>query len=466
LLGLTIALSNIDSIVELIKKAKDAEVAVEALNKKFSLTEAQSKAILEMRLQRLTGLEQEKIRLEIEELKTIIQKLEFILKDEEELKRVIVEELEFIKKSYGDLRKTVIQGAVDILDEADLISDEDVVVTLTQKGYIKRVILDTYAVQHRGGKGKKGMADLTDNEDIVQDLFVAKNHDELLFFTNLGRVYNLKVFQVPEGSRTSKGRAIVNLLPLTEGEKVVKLLCTRDIEGQYLVMLTKKGSIKKTLGKAFAKIRSTGIRAIGLNENDELVFCGLSSGSDTIVISTKKGQGIRFNESEVRPMGRQAGGVRGIRVRASDEVVGMEIVPSTHEETHSLLFATENGYGKQVSVTDFRVAHRGGVGVRTIPTDKRNGTVIGIIQVSPEHNILLIDNNGKIIRLSPKEIRTMGRQAKGVRLVRLDSNQFLSTIAAFEESNDENSQNSDVNVEKIEVNNTIDKSGADKSVAE
>ncbi|MCG2756101.1 DNA gyrase subunit A [Candidatus Dependentiae bacterium] len=449
--GLVIALSNIDAVVELIKKSKDAEIAIDLLNKKFQLTEAQGKAILDMKLQRLTGLEQEKIRIEIDELKVIIQKLELILSDPEELKRVIIEEFEIIKKTYSDPRKSVIQGAVDILDDADLISDEDVVVTLTQKGYIKRVILDTYSVQHRGGKGKKGMADLTDNEDIVQDLFVAKNHDELLFFTNLGRVYNLKVFQVPEGSRTSKGRAVVNLLPLTEGEKVVKLLSTREIDEKYLVMLTKKGVIKKTPGKAFAKIRSTGIRAVGLNENDELVFCGLSSGKDTIVIASKMGQGIRFNESEVRPMGRQAGGVRGIRVRPSDEVVGMEIVPATNEETHSLLFATENGYGKQVSVTDFRVAHRGGVGVRTIPTDKRNGSVIGLIQVSPEHNILLIDNNGKIIRLSPKEIRTMGRQAKGVRLVRLDTNQYLSTIAAFEESNDENSEKEAVAVKKIDT---------------
>ncbi len=449
--GLVIALNNIDAVVELIKKAKDAEIAIDLLNKKFQLTEAQGKAILDMKLQRLTGLEQEKIRIEIEELKVIIQKLELILSDPEELKRVIIEEFEIIKKTYSDPRKSVIQGAVDILDDADLISDEDVVVTLTQKGYIKRVILDTYSVQHRGGKGKKGMADLTDNEDIVQDLFVAKNHDELLFFTNLGRVYNLKVFQVPEGSRTSKGRAVINLLPLTEGEKVVKLLSTREIDERYLVMLTKKGVIKKTPGKAFAKIRSTGIRAVSLNENDELVFCGLSSGKDTIVIASKMGQGIRFNESEVRPMGRQAGGVRGIRVRPSDEVVGMEIVPATNEETHSLLFATENGYGKQVSVTDFRVAHRGGVGVRTIPTDKRNGSVIGLIQVSPEHNILLIDNNGKIIRLSPKEIRTMGRQAKGVRLVRLDTNQFLSTIAAFEESNDENSEKEAVDIKKIDT---------------
>lgn len=434
--GLVIALDNIDAIVELIKKAKDTQTAIDGLNAAYKLTEEQIKAILDMKLQRLTGLEQDKIRVEIEDLKGIIEKLEFILKDEEELKRVITEELQEIKSSYADKRKSVIEGSVDVLEDSDLIPDEEVVVTLTKKGYIKRVLLDTYSVQHRGGKGKKGMSDLTDNDDIVQDLFVAKNHDELLFFTNLGRVYSLKVFQVPEGSRTSKGRAIVNLLPLTDGEVVVKLLSAREITGNYLVMVTKGGTIKKTDGKSFAKIRSTGIRAIGLDETDKLVFCGLSSGSDSIVIATKNGQGIRFKEEEVRSMGRQAGGVRGIKLRKGDEVVGMEIVSQDNKEL-AILFATENGYGKQVSVDDFRVAHRGGVGVRTIPADKRNGFVIGLTLVALESNILLIDDNGKIIRLSPKEIRTMGRQAKGVRLVRLDKGQTLSSIASFEEGIDE-----------------------------
>lgn len=431
--GLIIALDNIDEVVEVIKKSSNTLAASAALDKKFHLTAFQSKAILEMKLQRLTGLEQDKIRIEIKELREVITNLEFILRDEEELKRIVIEELELIKKNYGDTRKSLIQGAVNVLDEGDLIADEDVVVTLTKKGYTKRVLLDTYTVQHRGGKGKKGMSDLSGNDDIVQDLFVAKNHDELLFFTNLGRVYSLKVFQIPEGSRTSKGRAIVNLLPLADGEKVVKLLCTRDIADNLLMMVTKNGSIKKTVGKAFAKIRSTGIRAIGLHDNDELVICSLSSGKDTVVLATKNGQGIRFKEEEVRAMGRQAGGVRGIRLRAGDSVVGMEIVPE-NEGVKSLLFATKNGYGKQVNAADFRIAHRGGVGVRTIPTDKRNGKVIGLVQVSPNHNILLIDSNGKIIRLSPKEIRTMRRQAKGVRLVRLDKKQTLSTIASFEES--------------------------------
>jgi len=300
-----------------------------------------------------------------------------------------------------------------------LIPDEDVLVTLTRKGYIKRVKLDTYAVQHRGGKGKQGMSDLEESDDLMQDAFVARTHDELLFFTNLGRIYSIKVFQVPEASRTAKGRAIVNILQLAEGERIVKLLCARDMESKFMVMVTRQGTIKKTEASEFIKIRSTGIRAINLNEGDELAFCSLSSGNDSIVIATKHGQGIHFKEAEVRAMGRNAAGVRGISLRDDDIVVGLEVIP----ETSNLLFATSKGYGKCVKVADFRVAHRGGLGVRTIPTDTRNGFVIGLERVSDNSNVLLIDTNGKVIRLSPQEVRTMGRQAKGVRLVSLDEGQ-------------------------------------------
>lgn len=436
--GLITAVSHIDEVVTLIKKSASPEQAMELLNAQFNLSERQAKAILEMRLQRLTGLEREKLYAEIEELKKIIAKLELILSDETELKKEIMIELEYIKSSYADSRKTRIEGAIDSLSEADLIPDEEVVVTLTRKGYIKRVGLDTYAVQHRGGKGKKGIADLEESDDVIQDLFVAKNHDELLFFTNLGRIYSLTVFQVPEGSRIAKGRAIVNLLNLAEGERVVKLLCTREMENKFLVMVTKLGVIKKTEAEAFAKIRSTGIRAVNLHEGDELSFCDMSSGNDSIVIATKKGRGIHFKEAEVRPMGRQAAGVRGILLRSGDEVVGMEVIA---DSTKDLLFATANGYGKRVKITDFRVAHRGGLGVRTIPTDTRNGFVIGLAVVAADSHLLLIDTNGKIIRLSPHEIRTMGRQAKGVRLVRVDEGQTLAAVVAFEEEGSEQDQN-------------------------
>lgn len=429
LAGFIIALKNIDEVVALIKSSASPDEAVAALNKRFLFTPEQAKAILEMRLQRLTGLEQDKIYAELEEIKLAIAYLRSIIDDAAVLTNEVKVEFLALKDQYGDKRRSRIEGAVDILTEADLIPDEDVVVTLTMKGYLKRVLLETYEVQHRGGRGKMGMATLEGSDDAVEDLFVTKNHDMLLFFTNLGRVYSLQVFEVPESSRMAKGRAVVNLLPLQEGERVVKLLCTRDMEDKYLVMLTKLGIIKRTDASEFSKIRTTGIRGVTLHEGDELVFCSVSTGKQSIVIATALGQGIRFVEDEVRSMGRQAAGVIGIRLKKNDYVVGMEVV----DEAGDILFATENGYGKKVSIVDFRVAHRGGLGVRTIPADKRNGRVIGLTVVREHSNVLLIDQAGKIIRLPSSEIRTMGRQAKGVRLIRLSDGQKLATVFAFQE---------------------------------
>jgi DNA gyrase subunit A len=437
--GFLIALKNIDAVVATVKASQSADEAIEKLHQQFVLSAEQGKAILEMRLQRLTGLEQEKIKTEMAELKQAIAQFKQIIENEPILRAEIVKELLAIKAEYGDTRKSRVEGSIDLFTEADLIPDEEVVVTLTRKGYIKRVPLITYGLQHRGGKGKMGMADLGESDDIMQDVFVAKNHDYLLFFTNLGRVYSLQVYKIPEGSRISKGRAIVNLLPLTPGERVVKLLCTRDlIEGTYIVMLTRKGTIKRTDASEFANIRSTGIRAVTLHENDELVSCALSTGGEEIIIATARGQGIHFKETEVRSMGRQAAGVRGIRLKADDYVVGMEVV-AAHGD---ILVATTNGYGKRVTISDFRVAHRGGVGVRMIPTDKRNGKVIGLTYVTDKSNVLLIDQTGKIIRLSSSEVRTMGRQAKGVRLIRLDADQQLASIVAFEEEENNNQEGS------------------------
>ncbi len=427
LTGFIVALKNIDEVIGLIKKSPSAQEAITLLNKRFLLSEKQCKAILEMRLQRLTGLEQEKIYLEMEEIKKTIVYLKSILESEKILKQVIVTELQEIKETYADERRSRIEGAIDILTEADLIPDEEAVVTLTMKGYVKRVPLSVYGVQRRGGKGKMGMASL--EGDVVQDIFVAKTHDTLLFFTNLGRIYSLQTFEVPEASRIARGRAIVNLLLLQEGEQVVKLLPVRDMEEQFVVMVTRNGIIKRTAAKGFAKIRSTGIRAVTLKEGDELVFCALSSGGDTIILGTSNGQGIRFKEDEVRVMGRQASGVIGIRVKKDDFVVGMEVISDDGE----VLFATENGYGKKVRIENFRIAHRGGVGVRTIPTNKRNGKVIGLALMHEDYNILLIDRVGKIIRLSAGDVRAMGRQAKGVRLIKLDKDQKLASIVAFEE---------------------------------
>ncbi len=427
--GIIIALENIDEVIAIVRKSDEAQDAIFALNKKFLLSEEQAKAILEMRLQRLTGLEQGKIREEIKELKTLMSTLQLILNDTASLDKEIAKELQEIKDSYADKRRTKIEGAVDVLSDLDLIPEEDVVVTLTKKGYVKRVPLKTYEMQHRAGKGKMGMTSLDDSDDVVQDIFVTSTHSELLFFTNFGRVYCMSVFEIPEGSRTAKGRAIVNLLKMIEGEIVVKLLDASDLTGRYVVMLTKNGIIKRTTGDAFVKIRCTGIRALSLRDEDELVFCTISSGEDSIVIATAKGQGIRFHEKEVRQMGRQASGVRGIKLKENDFVVGMEVAGHDAE----ILVATSKGYGKRTHIKDFRVAHRGGVGVRTIPTGERNGDVIGIAQVGPESQILMIDEAGKIIRISPQEIRTLGRQAQGVRLIKLDDDHVLSSIASFQE---------------------------------
>jgi DNA gyrase subunit A len=447
--GFIIALAQIDLVIEHIKQSESALEAIDRLYKRFALTEEQSKAILEMRLQRLTGLEQEKVRTEMADLKQTIEQLQLLISSEQTLKKEIIKELTEIKATYGDERRSRIEGAIDILTEADLIPDEEVVVTITVKGYVKRVPLIIYGVQHRGGKGKMGMATLEGSDDLVQDMFVARNHDELLFFTNLGRVYSMQVFEVPEAGRVARGRAVVNLLPLQADERVVKLLCTRDMENKFIVMLTKNGIIKRTDAMSFAKIRSTGIRAITLREEekDELIFCDLSSGSDTIVIATARGQGIRFKEEEVRSMGRQASGVMGIRLRKGDVVVGMEVIADGQD----ILFATENGYGKKVSVADFRIAHRGGVGVRTIPTDKRNGLVIGLALVNNQSELLLIDEAGKIIRLPATEIRTMGRQAKGVRLIRLDQGQKLAAMFAFDQASEPSDSNDEGSNDVLEA---------------
>lgn len=432
LAGLIIALQNVDAIIALIKASRTPEDATHTLGAQFGLSPEQSKAILEMRLQRLTGLEQEKIAEEIAEIRTSIADLETILGDRTRLRSEIDRELAASIAEYGDTRRSRIEGAIDILSEADLIPDEDMVVTLTGKGYIKRVGLDVYGVQHRGGRGKMGVAALEESDDYIEDLFAARNHDELLFFTNTGRIYSLNVFQIPEASRTAKGRAIVNMLPLQPGERIVKLLCVRDFAGKYLVMLTKDGTIKRTHAEEFSKIRSTGIRAITLDEGNELVSCALSTGTDSVVIATAHGFGIRFDEHEVRAMGRQAAGVRGIKLRKGDVVIGMQVIAGEKD----LLFATASGFGKRVAAVDFRVAHRGGLGVRTIPTEGRNGEVIGLVVVEEGATILLIDEKGTIIRLLPNEVRTMGRQAQGVRLIRLDEGQRLAAVVASREQSE------------------------------
>ncbi len=439
LLGLITALSNIDEVVATVKSTSDFDSAQEALCAQFSFSAPQAKAILEMRLHKLTALEVGKIKEEIAQIQIKIMELEKILSDRATLDAVIIAELEKVKADFSDPRRTSIEQGELNMSEIDLIPNDEVVVTLTKKGYLKRVKSENYAVQHRGGKGKKGMVSLDEFDDIIQDVFVAKNHDDLLFFTNKGRVYSKSVFQVPEASRIARGRAVINVLPLLEGESIIKLLCTTGLDKDYLIMITKLGVIKKTEMKAFSKIRSTGIHAIDLRENDELAFCGVGTGNSEIVVATSAGQGIRFHEKEVRAMGRQASGVRAIRLKAKSEVIGMVV----SDQDCDLLFATENGYGKRVKISNFRTAHRGGMGVKTIPVTGRNGAVVGMVQILENSHILLIDKVGKIIRLDPEEIRTMGRQANGVRLIKLDSDQKLSSVVAFVQDEDESSDSGD-----------------------
>lgn len=456
--ALEIVTERIDQTIALIRESKDIEQAQKELKVMFEFSDEQVKAVLELRLQKLIGLERTKI---IEERKSLLIKIEAlkeILNNQDKRDHEIIKELEQIKLLYGDLRRTKIVGSeIGVFDPSALIVDEEVVITLTSKGYIKRVSLTEYGVQHRGGRGKMGTASLEDSNDIVRDLFIAKNHDELLFFTNFGRIYSKEVYEIPECSRVSKGRAIINILPLADGEIVVKLLSARNLDGLNIVMVTKKGTIKRTIASSFAKIRQTGIRAITLEENDELAFCSLSSGKDSIILVTLNGQGIRFKEPEVRVMGRQASGVRGIRLIKNDIVVGMQVV----SDDRDIVFVTEYGFGKRVRVGDFRIAHRGGSGVRTIPTNERNGKVIGLALADNETEMILIDLNGKIIRLNLKEIRTMGRQAQGVRLIRLDLKQKLAAMGVISLSNEQEDahqrkiSNPEIALEEIILDNEI-----------
>jgi DNA gyrase subunit A len=433
LAGLEKILNDDERAINFIKQAKKRDDAINILKEEYLLSDEQSKSVVDLRLYQLTSYERDEIAVERKNLLQSIEKFNLLLSNESLIFEEIIHECELMKNLYGDSRRTIIEDMqLSDFDPSAYIVDEEVVITLTKRGYIKRVLLQTYEVQHRGGKGKMGMHALEEGDDIVQDIFLAKTHDELLFFTNLGRVYSSKVYEVPEGSRTTKGRAIINVLPLQENERVIKLLCARNLEGLFLMLITKKGITKRTSIDNFNNIRQTGIRAISLNEGDELAFCMLTTGKDTVMLATKFGMAIRFYEVEVRAMGRQAAGVRGIRLKENDELVGALVV----NEKQNILFVTESGYGKRVDLSKFRIIHRGGMGVRTIPTNKRNGMVIGLGMVSDDTDLLLIDENGKIIRISPQEIRTMGRQAQGVRLIRLSENQKVACIATLQSTNE------------------------------
>ncbi len=430
--GLKIALDNLDAVIALIRKSKTPEEARTGLMEKFKLTQIQAQAILDMKLQKLTGLEREGIINEYKEILKIIEYLKSVLADEKIVKKIVKEELSEIKEKYGDERRTEIVPETKEITLEDMIASEEMVITISHSGYIKRNPLKLYRSQRRGGKGMIGME--TKEEDFVEHLFVASTHDYLLFFTNNGKVYWLKVYEVPEAGKQAKGKAIINLLQLSTDEKLTTVLpVSKFEEGRYVVMCTKMGVIKKTALSAFSNPRAGGIIAVTIDKGDSLVAAGLTDGKKEILIGTKKGLGIRFNEDDVRDMGRTARGVRGIDLQKGNEVVGMEIV----KDNSTIMTIAENGFGKRTELDEYRLQSRGGKGIITIKTTERNGDVVGILQVSDDDEIMMITAHGKVIRLKLKSIRTIGRNTQGVRLFDLGKEDKIKDVALLAEKEEE-----------------------------
>ncbi len=426
--GLTIALRNLDAVIKLIRASKDPKEAREGLVRKFSLSETQAQAILDMRLQRLTALEREKILEELKEVQKEIARLKKILAEEAELLRVIAEEFREIRDAYADERRSEIVKEARELSLEDLIVDEDMVVTVSHSGYIKRNPISLYRSQRRGGRGKVGMG--TKEEDFVSMLFVATMHSYIMFFTNTGKVHWLKVHEVPEAGRAAKGKAIVNLLHLSPGEGISAILPVREfVEGKYVVMATAQGTVKKTDLMEFSRPRAGGIIALGLNEDDSLIATEITGGEDDVFLSTKQGMSIRFREDDVRPMGRTAVGVRGITLDEGDEVVGMEIL----RPQGTLLTVTENGFGKRSAVDEYRIQSRGGKGVITLKVTGKTGAVLGVAQVSEEDDVMLVTDGGKIMRMPVAEIRISGRNTQGVRLIGMEESEQVASLARLAE---------------------------------
>ena len=422
--GYIIALNNIDEIIKVIKASKNAAEATVALCANFKLSEIQAKAILEMRLQRLTGLERAKIDEEYLEVTKLIAKLTGILADPQKVLQVIIDELAEIKERYGDERRTEIVASSEDIDIEDMIVEEDMVVTISHSGYIKRNAVSLYKSQHRGGRGKMGMG--TKEEDFVEKIFIASTHNYLLVFTNTGKVHWLKVYQLPQAGRAAKGKAIVNLLNLAPGERVSATLPVREfVSDKYVVMVTKKGVIKKTDLAAYSNPRTGGIIAVSIDEGDELVDVQLTMGNQDIFLATRLGMAIRFKEDGVRDMGRTARGVRGIRLDEGDDVIGVEI-PANGT---FMLTVSEHGLGKCTPIEEYRVQTRGGKGTMNLKTVPKVGNVSGVLQVTGEENIMLISNAGKVIRLKVQEVPINHRVTQGVKLIELDPEEKLVGVA-------------------------------------
>ena len=434
--GLKIALDHIDEVIATIRASKTTDIAEKALREKFGLTEIQAKAILAMQLRRLTGLEREAIEEELRALLKLIGELEAILADENEILRIIKEELLEMKDKYGDERKSkIINHELGKFSDEELIPEEESVILLTTENYIKRTLLTDYRRQNRGGKGKRGMT--TKDQDIIDQLIPASTHDWLLFFTNRGRVFRLKAYEVPAASLQAKGVAAVNLLQLQPEEKITSIikLEQNSSSDNYLFMATVKGTVKKTALSDFANIRTNGLNAINLDEGDELRWVQKTNGKSDIIISTSAGQAVRFNEKDVRGMGRAARGVRGVRLRPNDSVVGMDIATSSSQR---LLVVSVNGYGKSTKVANFEVKKRGGIGVKAAVVTSKTGPIVSV-QTLPEEvtDALMISSNGQTIRISVKEIPTLGRTTQGVRIMKLTDGDSVASVGLMQEHKEE-----------------------------
>ena len=441
--GLLIAIANMDEVVAIIRSSQDVPTAKLALMNKFNLSEVQAQAILDMRLHQLTQLSSAAIEQEQKELLKLIAELQGILADPQKILDIIVEELAELKKNYGDERRTEIGPDMTEFSMEDLIEKEDVVITISNDGYAKRIPLSTYKSQNRGGKGIIGGK--TKEEDFMEHLFITSSHATILMFTNRGRVFALRAFEIPEGNRMSKGKALVNLLQLTGEEKVTSAVSIEDFnpkknEGEkaYLTMCTRMGTIKRVELSEFANIRKTGIIAIGLEEGDVLISVQMTHGNSDIIVATKNGKSIRFDENQVRAMGRPAKGVRSICLQTDDLVVGMEQVPQGQEP--DVLSVCENGYGKRTGFGEYRRQHRGGMGVITIKTTERNGEVVGIKLVDESKDLMVVTEKGMTIRIRCEEIRSVGRNAQGVRLVKLEEGDKIARIAPVVKDDEEEAE--------------------------
>ncbi|MDQ3392498.1 MAG: DNA gyrase subunit A [Bacteroidota bacterium] len=437
--GLLIALDHLDEVITLIRNSRDPEIAKSGLMESFSLTDIQAKAILEMRLQRLTGLEREKIVKEFEELKKLIEQLMEILANESLRMQIIKDELIELKDRYGDDRRTIVEHSADDFTVEDMIPNEEMLITISHHGYIKRTPLSEYRTQGRGGVGSRGVT--TKDDDFTEHLFTAFAHNYLLIFTEFGKVFWKKVYGIQEGSKTSKGRAIQNLINIDADDKVRAVINVHSLEdddyinNNYLIMCTELGTIKKTSLEAYSRPRTNGINAITINDGDKLLNVNLTNGSNEIVIALKSGRAIRFNEQDVRPMGRTAAGVKGVKLAGpEDKVIGMVCV---YREDSDLLVVSEKGYGKRSSIDDYRITKRGGKGVRTINITEKTGHLVAIKEVVDTDDLMIINKSGILIRLKVDLLRVMGRATQGVRLIRLSENDEISSVEKIERLADE-----------------------------